>query len=300
MMDRRNFMRNSAGMLAGLSLSGSVYGKGEKMATHMAGKKKRIGIQLYSLRDDMQKDTDQTLREVAQMGYSEVEAYGFNGDKFFGRSPRDFQSFVNDLGMRMTSTHTGFSLFHDNSQKALDEAKKIMENARKGGCKWVVQAGYPGGRFTKLDEVKRLAEQLNQIGELARTFGARFALHNHREEFRAIENEIPYQKYLEWTDKDLVSFQMDIGHVANEMADYLIYMIKYPKRFGCLHIRDTNIFTKVAVELGEGDVRLKEVFELFDRAGVEDYYVEQEEYNYPPLESLKVCYDYLDKADFVK
>lgn len=299
-MNRRNFVKSSAGVLAGLSLSGSLSAMPGKETVTDVAKQKRVGIQLYSLRDDMQKDPDATLREVAKMGYSEVEAYGYNGENFFGRSPKDFKTFVESLDMKMTSVHTGLPLFGDPSQKGIDATRRIMENSRIGGCKWVVQAGYPGGGFTKLDEVKRLADLFNQAGELAKEKGVKFGYHNHREEFRAIENQIPYQKYLEWTEMDLVSFQMDIGHVANEMADYLTYLIKYPKRFGCLHIRDTNIFTKVAVEFGDGDVRLKEVFDLFDHAGVEDYYVEQEEYNHTPLVSLKMCYDYLDKASFVK
>lgn len=299
-MNRRDFVRNGVGTLAGLSLAGSLQGRTVKAEVIDASPKKRIGIQLYSLRDDMGKDPDATLKEVARIGYSEVEGYGYGGNDFFGRTPSDFKSFVESLGMKMTSVHTGLPLFHDNSPKALDTTKRIMENSKIGGCKWVTQAGYPGGKYTKLDEVKRLADQFNQAGELAKTFGLKFAYHNHREEFRAIENQIPYQKYLDWTDQGLVSFQMDIGHVANEMADYLTYLQKYPKRFGCLHVRDTNIFTKVAVEFGDGDVRMKEVFELFNHAGVEDFYVEQEEYNYAPIESLRMCYDYLAKSSFVQ
>lgn len=293
-------MKNSAGLLAGLSLAGSLRAAEGEEATLDVAKKKRIGIQLYSLRDDMHKDPDATIRAVAKIGYSEVEAYGYDGVNFFGRTPKDFRAFVEDIGMKMTSVHTGLPLFNDPSPKGLDATKRIMENSRVGGCKWVVQAGYPGGGFTKLDEVKQLADLFNQAGELAKGYGLKFALHNHREEFRAIEDQIPYQKYLEWTDAGLVSYQMDIGHVANEMADYLTYLIKYPKRFGCLHVRDTNISTKVAVEFGDGDVRLKEVFDLCEHAGVEDIYVEQEEYNHAPLVSLKMCYDYLAKAPFVK
>jgi sugar phosphate isomerase/epimerase len=264
----------------------------------LAGKKK-IGLQLYSLRDDMAKYPEGTLREVAGMGYSFIETYGYREGKFFGKSPKEFSDFVSGLGMKMTSSHTGFGVYTNDTTKAWDAVKKNMEDTKAAGSKWIVQAGYPGAHYTKLDEVKKLADTFNRIGELAKSFGLKFAYHNHREEYRAIEDQIPYQLYLELTEKFLVAFQMDIGHVANEMADYRMYLKLYPGRFGCIHIRDTNVVTKVATEMGRGHVALEDVFNLFANAGVEDYYVEQEEYNYTPLESVKMCYDYLAAAKYV-
>jgi sugar phosphate isomerase/epimerase len=267
-------------------------------ASHLA-KKKKIGLQLFSLRDDMAKNPEGTLREVAGMGYSFIETYGYRDGKFFGKSPKEFSDFVSSLGMKMTSSHTGFDVYANDTSDAWDAVKKNMEDTKAAGSKWIVQAGYPGARYTRLDEVKKLADTFNRIGELARSFGLKFAYHNHREEFRAIENQIPYQLCLEWTEKSLMAFQMDIGHVANEMADYRMYLKLYPGRFGCIHIRDTDVITKVATEMGRGHVALEDVFNLFANAGVEDYYVEQEEYNYTPLESVKMCYDYLAAAKYV-
>jgi sugar phosphate isomerase/epimerase len=261
--------------------------------------KKKIGLQLFSLRDDMAKDPEGTLREVARMGYSFIETYGYHDGKFFGKSPKEFSDFVSSLGMKMTSSHTGFGVYTNDTAAAWDAVKKNMEDTKAAGSKWIVQAGYPGARYTKLDEVKKLADTFNRVGELAKSFGLKFAYHNHREEYRAVEDQIPYQLYLEWTEKSLIAFQMDIGHVANEMADYRMYLKLYSGRFGCIHIRDTNVITKVATEMGQGHVALEDVFNLFTNAGVEDYYVEQEEYNYTPLESVKMCYDYLAAAQYV-
>jgi len=296
-MNRRNFLRTTA-----LATAASTVTPGHIL--HASSKavvsKKKIGIQLYSLRDDMAKNADATLEAVAKIGYSFIETYGYGNGKFFGKTPKEFSRQVNDLGMKMTSSHTGFGIYNNDSSEAWDAVKRNMEDTREAGSKWIVQAGYPGGGYTTLSQVEKLAEIFNRVGELAKTFDLKFAYHNHREEFRAIEDQIPYQKYIELTDPSLVTFQMDIGHVANEMADYRAYLQLYPGRFANLHIRDTNVKTKVATEFGNGDVALEEVFNLFQHAGVEDYYVEQEEYNYTPLESLKMCYDYLAKAPFVK
>ena len=297
-MNRRHFINVGAAAIALPALMKNTISASPTIPVSNA-RKKKIGIQLYSLRDDMAKDSEATLKEVAKMGYSFIETYGYKDGKFFGKSPKEFSAFVADLGMKMTSSHTGFGVYQNDDTQAWDSVKKNMEDTKEAGSKWIVQAGYPGGRFKTLDEVKKLSDTFNRIGELAKGYGLKFAYHNHREEYRAIENQIPYQLYIEQTEKDLVAFQMDIGHVANEMADYLAYLRLYPGRFGCLHIRDTNVKTKVAIEMGKGHVALKEVFDLFSHAGVEDYYVEQEEYNYAPLVSLKMCYDHLASAKYV-
>jgi sugar phosphate isomerase/epimerase len=299
MMNRRNFLKTTA-----VTAVTSTVASGNLLQAasleKMQSARKKIGIQLYSLRDDMAKDTDATLRAVAQMGYGLVETYGYRDGKFFGKTPKEFSQQLDGLGVKMTSSHTGFGVYRSDTTEAWDAVKKNMEDTREAGSKWIVQAGYPGARYTEISEVEKLADTFNKIGELAKQFGLKFGYHNHREEFRAIQNQIPYQMYIELTEPSLVAFQMDIGHVANEMADYRAYLKLYPGRFGCLHIRDTNVKTKVAIEMGRGDVELEEVFNLFATAGVEDYYVEQEEYSYTPLESLKMCYDYLAAAPFVK
>ena len=300
MMNRRNFLKTTAvTAVASTVVPACNWLKTDSAETKQTGKKK-IGIQLYSLREDMAKDPDKTLEAVAKIGYSFIETYGYADGKFFGKTPKEFSSQLSGLGMKMTSSHTGFGVYNSDTTEAWDAVKKNMADTSEAGSKWIVQAGYPGGRYTELSQVEKLADTFNRIGEMAKQFGLKFAYHNHRTEFRAISEQIPYQRYIELTDKGLVAFQMDIGHVANEMADYRAYLKLYPGRFGCLHIRDTNVITKVAIEMGRGHVDLEAVYNLFGTAGVEDYYVEQEEYNYPPVESLKICYDYLAAAPFVK
>jgi sugar phosphate isomerase/epimerase len=264
---------------------------------------KQIGLQLFSLRKDISADPDATLKAVSGMGYRLLESYGYRDGKYFGKTAVDFKKQLADLGMRMTSSHTGFGVYTDDSDAAWDAVKRNMEDTRAAGAKWIVQAGYPGGRYTKMDEVKKLADTFNRVGALAKTHGLRFAYHNHTEEFTPIERKIPYQQYIELTDKELVTFQMDIGHVANIMGDYIGYLLKYPGRFNVLHLRDTDLRTKSATEFGEGDVRMKDIFDLYPTpspTGLEDYFVEQEEYKYEPLVSVRKCYEYLDQSPFVK
>ena len=300
-MNRRNFLKTTA--ISAVASTFVPVSRNAFAASSMktSADKKKIGLQLYSLRDEMGKTPDETIEAVAKMGYSFLEAYGYNRGHFFDKTPKAFSSLVSGLGMKLTSSHTGFGVYDNDSTEAWDAVKKNMEDTREAGCKWIVQAGYPGEKFNSSSQVQQLAETFNKIGELAKQFGLKFAFHNHRVEFRTIQNRtIPYQTYLELTDAALVSFQLDIGHAANEMVDYLAYLRLYPGRFGCIHIVDTNVKTKRITELGTGDVRLEEVFNLFANAGVEDYYIEQERYNFTPRESVKMSYDYLANAAFVK
>ncbi|MDR1345025.1 MAG: sugar phosphate isomerase/epimerase [Tannerellaceae bacterium] len=303
MINRRHFFKQGGAALCMAAIAGGASLRTTtQAATRQRTANKQIGLQLYSLRADMRQDPDKTLKAVAGMGYQLLESYGYGERKFFGKSPAEFRTQLSGLGMRMTSSHTGFNVYANDNQTAWDAVKQNMEDTKEAGAKWIVQAGYPGSRFTKLDEVKHLAETFNRVGELAKTFGLKFAYHNHTEEFTAIERRIPYQQYIELTEKELVTFQMDIGHVANVMGDYVGYLLKYPGRFSVLHIRDTNLKTKAATEFGEGDVRMKEVFDLFPTQGdgLDDYFVEQEEYKSTPLESVRMCYEYLNKAPFVR
>ncbi|MDL2266037.1 sugar phosphate isomerase/epimerase [Parabacteroides sp. OttesenSCG-928-G21] len=302
-MNRRHFIQQSSVAIAATALAGyPAYTGNAKNSPGISitNQKKKIGLQLYSLKDDLSKDVDGTLKAIANIGYTSIEPWGYRDGKFFGKTPLDFKNQLADLGMKITSSHTGFGVYQTDTTESWDAVKKNMEDHRITGTKWIIQASYPGTRFTTLDEVKKLADTLNRIGELAKSFGLKFAYHNHTEEFRTIERQIPYQKYLELTDKTLVFFQMDIGHVANAMCDYVGYLLAYPGRFANLHIRDTDVITKKATEYGKGNVRFKEVFDLFDHAGVEDYYVEQEGYDFEPIVSVKNCYDYLTAADYVK
>ena len=300
MINRRHFLKTTA--VTAAAASTVVQGHLLHAATPEKRQtvKKAIGIQLFSLRADMAKDPDATLAAIAKIGFRYIEAWGYRDGQFFAKTPKEFSRQLDDLGMKMTSSHTGFGVYTADTSEAWDAVKKNMEDAREAGSKWIVQASYPGRQYTELSQVEQLADMFNRIGELAKQNGLKFAFHNSRIELRAIQNQIPFQRLLELTDPALVTFQMDIGHLANEMADYRAYLTHYPGRYGCIHIRDTNIKTKVATELGRGHVELEEVFNLFRTAGVEDYYIDQEAYTYEPIESLKICYDYLAAASFVK
>ncbi len=293
MITRRDFLRTSAAVAAL-----SVVPKG--FATSLQAKEKAIGVQLYSVRDDLQKDFDKTMKAIVNIGYKRLESFGYRDGKFFGKTPVEMKKYVADLGASMTGSHTGSDLLAAHDTKGWDFWKKNAADTAELGCKWIVQAGYPSRSIKSISDVKRLADQFNKCGEIAKANGLKFAFHNHVDEFHELEGQIPYDVMIENTEKDLVTFQMDTAQLVYGGFKCHDYVNRYPGRFANWHLKDANPDGEGSTEFGEGIVDFKSLFAVADKAVLEDYYVEQERYNMTPLEALKYDYDFLMNASYVK
>lgn len=291
MTTRRDFLRLSAAMLAATAVPDSLLAN-----THAPEKK--IGLQLYSVRDDIKNDFDGTMKSLVKIGYKRFEAAGYRNGLFYGKTPSDIKKYMGDLGAMLTGSHTGTGLLRTADDKGWDFWKKCMPDTVEAGCKWVVQAGYP--ECKTIDEVKMLADMFNKVGEMAKASGLKFAFHNHVTEFKPISGEIPYDVLLQRTDPTLVTFQMDTCQVFLGGGSCTDYIKKYPGRFSNWHVKDPHPTKDESTELGTGRLDFAPIFALANRAGLEDYYVEQESYSMSPLEAVKHDYNYLNKASFVK
>lgn len=294
MVTRREFLKTGAALTA-LSVLPAGF------SCSVKPKGKAIGVQLYSVREDIRKDADGTLKAVIEIGYKRLEAFGYREGKFFGKTPVEMKKFLSDLGASMTGSHTGMRLLDpaaDNTGQ-WDSWKKNCEDTKEVGCKWIVQAGYPSRQIQALDDVKRLADQFNQCGEAAKANGLKFAFHNHIDEFHEMEGEIPFDVMIRNTDPGLVTFQMDTAQLVYGGFACHDYVKKYPGRFANWHLKDANPDGEGSTEFGKGLVDLEALFAVADIAVLEDYYVEQERYNMTPLEALKYDYDFLMNAPYV-
>ncbi len=269
-MNRRTFI--GTGMLSGAAAC--CYGFNSTLA---AGSKKnksknRIGIQLYSIKDFLQKDIEGSMKKIGDMGYSYVEAYGYNGN-FLNKSLKEWSLISNDFGMQLSGTHCGTGLLPADVQaKEWDYWKKGIVDLKDAGGKHLVQPWLPA---KTLDELKRLAEQFNKIGEMCKKGGVRFGYHNHHAEFKEMEEHVILDVLLQNTDPKLVFFQLDMGHAVNGGGDILGYLRNYPGRFLSWHASDFKK-GKGYCEVGEGDVPYDELFKLAESYGLEDLTVEQE------------------------
>jgi sugar phosphate isomerase/epimerase len=258
-------------------------------------KKKKIGLQLYSVRDDMGKDPVSTLQKVAAMGYYSLEtaSYDDKTGKIYGEPSGDFKKRVEDLGMRLNSCHLGGPNYtKETHAAAMDWWKKAIEDHAKTGMKFMIK---PGMRWPdKLDELKLQMDYFNMIGDLVSASGMQFGFHNHNHEFTKIEDKVIYDFMIDNTDPKNVCFEMDVYWVMKGGCSPVEYMKKYPNRIKLLHIKDEK-------EIGaSGLLDFKAIFEEGYAIGMKDYFVEVERYDFEPVVSVQKSYDFLAQASYVK
>jgi sugar phosphate isomerase/epimerase len=241
-------------------------------------------LQLWTLRDTIETETINTLEKVSQIGYNSIEPYGFDGN-FYGISAGEFRKFIEGLGMRLTSTHTGIDL---------ENCDKYIDAALEAGLEYLVLPS-PGSREIKTaGDFKRLAEEMNLIGEKVSKAGMRFGYHNHAGEFIDTGQGIAYDILLENTDPELVCFQLDIFWIIKAGKDPLDYFDKYPGRFELWHVKDMDQSGESTV-IGTGTIDYQEIFSNAKLSGMKRFYVEQESYTIPPINSIKESYSYISQ-----
>lgn len=254
---------------------------------------KIIGLQLYSVRDAMNEDPMGTLKGVAEIGYKELEMANYGNGKFYGMSPADFRKAVEDLGMKVTSSHVGYGLNKDDMEGTMAWWDTTINAHNAVGATYMVMPSPPVKLETTAD-LKDMADYLNAIGAKAKNAGLRFGYHNHHQEFAAINDTVIYEYLVENTDSANVFFELDVYWAQKGGYDPVELMKKYPDRIKLLHIKDDK-------EIGaSGTMDFKAIYDQAYINGVEGFVVEQEAYSFPVMESVKQSFDYLNNAEFVK
>jgi len=260
-----------------------------------APKKKFIGLQLYSLRDDMKKDVSATVAKVGEMGYSFVEAAGYGNGQFYGMSPEDFKALCEANGLQMLGSHAGQSIPDSGSwDTQLAWWDEAIEAHAAAGVNWIVQPSMGRNAYQSLEGLKRYCEYFNQVGEKCNAKGIRFGYHNHANEFRTeYEGKPLYDWMLELTDPAKVMFQLDLYWIVEGGKDPLDYFDRYPGRFEVWHIKDKE-------ELGaSGNMDFESIFAAREKSGAKYGVVEVEQYNFEPVESCRMSLEFLQNADYV-
>lgn len=288
---RRTFIRSGATLLAAAALM-----PGEIIA---AGKRKKgiIGVQLYSIRDDMGKDPLGSLKKVAQMGYEYVEHANYVDRKFYGYSPKEFRKVLDDLGLKMISGHTVMGRQHwDEARKDFfDSWKYTVDDAAVLGQKYVVSPSMDNSMRSKYDDFLHYMEIFNKCGELCKKQGMKFGYHNHDFEFsEKLNNEKLFDIMMRSMDPDKVVVQLDMGNLYNGGAVALDVVRQYPGRFENLHVKDEILSSGggdkyESTIIGKGIVNAREVIDLATKiGGTEVYIIEQESYQgKTPMECIE-------------
>jgi sugar phosphate isomerase/epimerase len=290
MDNRRTFIKKSGLLAAGSLIIPSL------LSCH--GKKtKDIGLQIYSVRGQLDEDLTGTLQEIADIGYRWLELASYEDGKFYGKSPAEFKKIVDDLGMVIISNHLNVEVKDGDT----GDAEKAADAHAAMGLKYAIKPWLPEEIRVSADSYRKVAEELNIIGEVMKSKGLKFGYHNHDFEFKTVDGQIPFDILLEETDRELVTFEIDLYWIIKGGSDPLDYFKKYPGRFELYHVKDMdNTEEAYFTEVGSGIINYRELFEQKELAGMKYFFVEQDDCrNYPPLESVKISFDYLNNCDFI-
>ncbi len=280
LMTRRRFISSST---AAAALLASRLG-------HAASLNLPVGLQLYSVRTLLPKDYAGTLKQIAALGYKEVEAAGF-----YNMPVEQVKAAMQGAGLRCVSAHYGLGLLKPHLDEILPFCKTLGVHYVTCSSPIHKDPNAPKGPLT-LDDWKWVADQFNEIAPKVEAAGMQFAYHNHYEEFHAIDGTLPYDVLLKNTDPRTVHFEMDCGWVIVGGNDPVKYLKANPTRIVMLHVKDFKDNKEPSVELGTGSIDYTPIFAAAAAGGhIKHAFVEQEEFQTPIMEALGVDAQYMKK-----
>jgi len=284
-MDRRDFFRTglaaSASLVAvggGLDLCASPYGL-------------PVGLELYTVREQLQADFAGTLRKVASIGYTEVQFSGFDKE-----TVPQIKQMLKANGLTTPAGHFRYEQFESG-------LPSILEDAHALGMRYIVLPSLPDSMRHSVDAYKRAADYLNKTGKQCEKSGIHFTYHNHNRDFEKFGDVVALDVMLKNTDPAFVNFEMDCFWVTRAGYDPVTYLNKYPGRFPLLHIKDerkhypptaTGPTPKEAfAPVGRGIIDWKPIFRAAHKSGLKYYFVEQDHCELSPFEAIRISYEYL-------
>jgi sugar phosphate isomerase/epimerase len=301
-MNRRTFIESSVAAAVISTTARPAWGA----ARHID----RVGLQLYTVRDLMKQDFDGTVAGVAKIGYKEVEFAGY-----FGKSPKEVRALLDSNGLTSPSAHHPMEApapEHGKVPNLNDNLPQIIDGAHVIGQKFLV-CPYLDAKSRTADGYKALVESCNKVGEATKKAGIQFCYHNHSFEFEKIDglDTLPFDYLLSRTDPKNVKVEMDLCWITVGGQDPIAYFSKYPGRFPLVHVKDWSkegsdpggnegavghSVTGHLANVGGGSIDWKNIFAHSEKAGIQHYFVENDEAK--SLADPQASYDYLSKLSF--
>lgn len=296
MTSRRAFLGTMGAVIAGAKLArgtalGWAAGPAPAREHSFTGP---FGIQLYSLRHQLDKDVPGTLKYIREVGYTDVETAGF-----YKMSPANFRKELDRAGLKCTGMHSGDdNRFRDKLDEIIAEAKVFR--ADYVTCPWVQEE-----HRKDVDGCKRVAAEFSAWGKKLQAAGFRFAFHNHDMEFKPLGNTTAMDILIQETDPKLVDFELDLFFVKKVGLSPADYLKKYPGRFKLVHLKDISKNTPTgfaeapddaSVPLGEGQIDWPKTLAAAADVGVKYYYLEDE--SETATEAIKKSFQFLKSVRF--
>jgi sugar phosphate isomerase/epimerase len=290
--DRRAFLRDLAAMTVGGGMLAACAHAGSAAQSAGAHAVKpsvdRIGLQLYTVGDQLQKDFDATLERVAQIGYKQVEFAGYGG-----RTPEQVRATLDRLGLKSPSTHIGMDAYRRDMDAQIHIAQVIGHEYLT-----IPSLGRTETPMNTVDAWKRIAAECNALGARAKAAGIKMAFHSHWAEFTPVgDGKTGMDVFVTETDPALFNFQMDLGWARVAGQDPLAWFHKYPGRFRMWHVKDMeNLAAGQArsaetfrgerppagapnarpTAIGTGDIDYRPILTGWRESGMEYFFVEQD------------------------
>lgn len=301
-MHRRTFLKYASVATGGLLAH-------HALGAATAQRRRPLGLQLYTVMSALEQDFAGTLKQVADIGYTEVETIGS-----FGRDPAYVRDMLDQHGLSSPSQHmvpgdlydvfkrlvNGQMTFaaaseHWRNLMSVDRVEPVMADciasAKALGQKYVCWQILWKEQMATRALLERFCQALNQAGQLCAEAGLVLNFHNHADEFERHDGVVPYDFILEHTDPKWVKFELDMYWTVKAGRDPRDYFKRHPGRYTQCHLKDGTAAGQITV-VGEGIVKFEPLLQAARAAGVQHYYVEQDGAA-NPLQASKQAYQYL-------
>jgi sugar phosphate isomerase/epimerase len=277
MLNRRKFLALSAAAWPAMALG--------------AGKHTPLGVQLYTIRNLIKDDNLLSLlKQIRAIGYEEVELF----PTVYKHPERELTSILRRSGLTAPSGHFNY-----------DDFVSKIPYARRLGLKWMVCPMLPKGQWGSPESFRRAAGAFNQWGKQCQQHGMRFAYHNHNYEFQDLKGTTGFDILVKETDPELVWLEMDVYWITQAGRDPVLLLNQLGKRVRLLHLKDRKADVPTSqvldssaehfIEAGNGTIAWRALLALAQKLGIEHYFVEQDESDKSPMDSLKISYTFLHK-----
>ncbi len=301
-MKRRDFIRTSAA--AGLSLPFMAPAFGKTAHPYVD----QMGIQLYTVRNQMAEDPLATLKAIKEAGYAQIE--GGDPATYAEMSPM-----LDDLGLASYSTFFPWPYLTGRwdlvKSEGMEPTEKdfagVVETAQKLGMKYLVFGYMRKEERQTLDDYHKIAEALNKAGEQCNAAGIKLCYHNHAFEFEPMDGKVPYDVLIDETDADKLHFELDVFWSSLAGHEPLPLMEKLGERMTLLHLKNKKEGTPLIYdegqvpvdafqELNDGVIDIQDILVLADKLGVSQCFVEQDQ-SPDPLQSIAQSFNYLRSVE---
>lgn len=275
---RRDFIKNNSLVAASTLLV-------PRFANAFSGiKMGNVGIQLYTVRKEMEEDAVGTLEKLAKIGFKELEFARSAKGNYYGLAAKEAKKITRDLGMTIRSGHVQVD----------KDWQQSVDAAAEAGQEYLICASMPS-RGQTVENYQKCAETFNKAGEDCKKVNVVFGYHNHEAEFERVDGQVLYDILLNNTDPGKVKMEMDLGWIIMAGHDPFDYFKKYPGRFPLWHLKDMDKAKMQSTEFGKGMVDIPKFLVNAKKSGLKYFFLEQEEYANNAMESIQYDFDYLMK-----